>query len=260
MRRFCLFLVVATLAVTTMLSLAGPAEAQTPPASASLTDGCAVASSVLAQLPPAPTTSASAAAPPSAAQPSATLTSYSDTVLPGRGIEISAGTIVDDTRFGATFVGEVVGDLPGNLIASVNYVPPAPGPSVTNEVVGGEWALCGPQGTVFGSFTSGTVQWNADETLADITANMNVVAGSVNGVSVSGGAGTFRGVLDHRPLVQGLPPTVSGALQLQSSGAPTTTSSSGVLPSTGGPSLMVGVSAALLLISGLLGLGILRRF
>ncbi len=259
MRRFCLFLVVATLAVTTMLSLAGPAAAQTPPAGASPTDGCAVASSVLAQLPPAPTASASAAAPPSAVQPTATLTTYSDTVLPGRGIEISAGTIVGDTRFGATFVGEVAGNLPGNLIASVNYTPPAPGPNVINNVVGGEWALCGPQGTVFGSFTGGTVRWNADETLADVTANMNVLGGSVNGVSVSGGAGTFRGVLDHRPLVQGLPPTVSGTLQLQSSGAPTTTSS-GALPSTGGPSLMVGVSAALLLVSGLIGFGILRRF
>ena len=249
---------VATL-VGAMLSLAGPAAAQTPPASASPTDGCAVASSVLAQLPPAPTTSASAAAPPSVAQPSATPTTYSDTVLPGRGIEISAGTIVGDTRFGATFVGEVAGNLPGNLIASVNYTPPAPGPNVTNNVVGGEWALCGAQGTVFGSFTGGTVRWNADETLADVTANMSVVGGSVNGVSVSGGTGTFTGVLDHRPLGQGLPPTVSGTLQLQTSGAPTTTSS-GALPSTGGPSLMIGVSAALLLVSGLIGFSLLRRF
>ena len=259
MRRFYLFLVVATLVVA-MLSLAGPAAAQTPPTtSASPTDGCAVASSVLAQLPTSPTTSASTAAPPSAAQPTATPTTYSDTVLPGRGIEISAGTIVGDTRFGATFVGEVAGNLPGNLIASVNYTPPAPGPNVTNNVVGGEWALCGPQGTVFGSFTGGTVRWNADETLADITANMGVLGGSVNRDSVSGGTGTFTGVLDHRPLALGLPPTVSGTLQLHTSGAQTTTSS-GVLPSTGGPSLMLGVSAALLLVSGLIGFGILRRF
>jgi hypothetical protein len=257
MRRFY-FLLVATALVVAMLTLAGLAAAQTPPTSASPTDACAVASSVLAQLPPAPMTSGLAAAPPSAAQPSATPAAYHDTVLPGRGIEISAGTIVGNTRFGATFVGEVAGDLPGNLIASVNYTPPAPGPNVTNDIVGGEWALCGAQGTVFGSFTGGTVRWNADGTLADITANMNVLGGAVNGVSVSGGTGTFSGVLDHGPLAQGLPPTVSGALQLQTSGAPTTTSS-GALPSTGGPSPTLALSAALLLVSSLLGFGILRR-
>lgn len=256
MRRFYFVLVVTALVVA-MLTLAGPAAAQTPPTSASPADGCAVASSVLAQLPPAPTSVVAAASPP-AVQPTATPTTYSDTVLPGRGIEISAGTIVGDTRFGATFVGEVAGNLPGVLIASVNYTPPAPGPNATNNVVGGEWALCGPQGTVFGSFTGGTVRWNADETLANVTTNMHVLGGTVNGVSVSGGTGTFTGVLDHRPLAQGLPPTVSGTLQLQTSGTPTT--SSGALPSTGGPSLMLPVSAALLLVSGLLGLGILRRF
>ena len=257
MRRFYL-LVVATALVVAILSLTGPAEAQTPPAGASPTEGCAVASSVLAQLPPAPMAASAAAAPPPTAQPNATLTTYSDTVLPGRGIEISAGTIVGDTRFGATFVGEVTGNLPGNLIASVNYEPPAPGPSVTNEVVGGEWALCGPQGTVFGSFTGGTVRWNADETLADVAANMNVLGGRINGVSVLDGTGTFRGVLDHKPLAQGLPPTVGGTLQLQTSGAPTT--SRGMLPSTGGPSLMLLISAALLSVCSLLGFGVLRRF
>ncbi len=259
MRRFY-SLVVATALVVAMLALAGPATAQTPPnTSGSPTEGCAVASSVLAQLPPAPTASSvGASAPPNTAQPNTTSTTYSGTVIPGRGIEISAGTILGDTRFGAIFVGEVAGNLPGVLIASVNYTPPAPGPNVTNEVVGGEWALCGPQGTVFGSFSGGTVRWNADETLADVAANMNVLGGSINAVSVSGGTGTFRGVLDHRPLAQELPPTVGGTLQLQTSGAPTM--SSGMLPSTGGPSVMLLLSIALLSVSSLLGCGVLRRF
>ena len=256
MRYFYLFRGAAPLVVA-MLALSDQAVAQTSPPSASPTDGCAVASSVLAQLPPAPTSVLAATAPP-AAQPTATPMTYADMVLPGRGIEISAGTIVGDTRFGATFVGEVAGNLPGDLIASVNYTPPAPGPNITNNVVGGEWALCGPQGTVFGSFTDGTVRWNADETLADTTANENVLGGTINGGPVSGETGTFTGVLDHRPLAQGLPPTVSGTLQLQTSGAPTT--SSGALPRTGGPSLMLPGSAALLFVSGLLGFGILRRF
>lgn len=260
MRRFYL-LVVATALVVAMLTLAGPATAQTPPTntSGSPSEGCAVASSVLEQLPPAPTASSGgASAPPNTTQPNTTPMAYSDTVIPGRGIEISAGTILSDIRFGAAFVGEVAGNLPGVLIASVNYTPPAPGPNVTNEVVGGEWALCGPQGTIFGSFSGGTVRWNTDETLADVAANMNIVGGSVNGVSVSDGTGTFRGVLDHRPLAQGLPPTVSGTLQLQTFETPAT--SSGMLPSTGGPSVMLLLSAALLSVSSLLGFGVLRRF
>ena len=141
-----------------------------------------------------------------------TPTTYTDTV---QGTEFSAGTIEGDTRFGASFAGEVTGDLPGVLVATTDYTPPSPGPNITNNLVGGEWMLLGERGTVFGSFSGGTVQWNADGTLADIVAGMSVLGGSVDGVPVSsGGVGTFGGVLDHRPLIQGLPPTVDGTLQL----------------------------------------------
>ncbi len=247
-----LFLLVAM--VVAILTGTGPALAQVaPPAGASPADRCALATSILEQLPQAPTGAASATPPatPAAAPP----TPYADTVLPGRGIEISAGTISGDTRLGATFIGEMAGDLPGVLIASTNYTPPSPGPGVTNNIVGGEWALCGPWGTVFGTFTGGKVQWNADETLADIAVGMSVLGGSVDGVPVSGGNGTFGGVLDHRPLEGGLPPTVSGALSLQVSGAPVTGL---VLPGTGGPSLVL--PAVALLLTPILLIGLLRRF
>jgi hypothetical protein len=103
----------------------------------------------------------------------------------------------------------------GVLVATTDYTPPSPGPNTTNNLVGGGWALLGERGTVFGSFSGGTVQWNADGTLADIVADMSVLGGSVDGVPVSsGGVGTFGGVLDHRPLALGLPPMVDGTLQL----------------------------------------------
>ena len=137
---------------------------------------------------------------------------YADTV---QGTEFSAGTIEGDTRFGASFAGEATGNLPGVLVATMDYTPPSPGPNTTNNLVGGGWALLGERGTVFSSFSGGTVQWNADGTLADIVADMSVLGGSVNGVPVSsGGVGTFGGVLDHKPLALGLPPTLDGTLQL----------------------------------------------
>ena len=144
--------------------------------------------------------------------PAVTPTTYTDAV---QGTEFSAGTIVGDTRLGASFAGEASGDLPGFLVSTTDYTPPSPGPNTTNKLVGGGWALFGERGTVFGSFTGGTVQWNADGTLAYIVADMSVLGGSVDGVPVTpGGVGTFAGVLDHRPLTQGLPPTVGGTLQL----------------------------------------------
>src|SRR4028118_1132095 len=103
-----------------------------------------------------------------------TPTTYTDTV---QGTEFSAGTIEGDTRFGASFAGEATGNLPGVLVATTDYTPPSPGPNTTNNLVGGGWALLGERGTVFGSFSGGTVQWNADGTLADIVAGMSGVGG-----------------------------------------------------------------------------------
>ena len=145
------------------------------------------------------------------AEPATATTPYTDTV---QGIEFWEGTIVDNTRLGASFGGDASGDLPGVMVASIDYTPSSPGPSVTNEIVGGRWALFSSQGKVFVTFDGGTVQWNADGTLAEVEANMSVLGGAVDGIRGSGGVGTFGGVLDHTPLAEGLPPTVGGALQL----------------------------------------------
>lgn len=175
MRRFVLFLELWAV-VALMLALPTPALAQTAPAET-----------------PSPT-------------------AYTDSV---QGIEFSEGTVVDDTRFGASFAGQATGELPGYLVASTDYTPPSPGPDVTNNIVGGGWTLLGERGTIFGSFTGGAVRWNADGTLAEIVADMSVLGGSVDGTTIpSGGTGTFSGMLDHTPLSQGLPPTINGTLQV----------------------------------------------
>jgi hypothetical protein len=250
---------ISVLGATTVLATAfvSPSLAQTNSASASpAADRCATANAALQQLPATPDATASSMTPasPEVSAP----TTYADTMVPGRGIEISAGEIVGDTRTGATFIGDVAGDLPGVLASSVNYVPPAPGLGVTNTIVGGQWALCGPWGTVFGTFTGGTAQWKADENLADVVGENRVLGGCVNGIPVLGGAGSFVGVLDHRPLLQGLPPAIDGSLQLKTSGSLMT---SGAHPNTCGPSLVLPVVAALLLLaSSLTGLGIVRHF
>ena len=247
-------LTVVILAVMMSVAWAFPdsASAQWLPEGAPAAQKCAAVNVALEQLTGTPTTTSSlpALATPQAATP----TSYTDTVIPGRGYEISAGTISGETRFGATFVGDVDGGLPGVFFSSVNYTPPSPGPGVANYVLGGEWALCGSWGALYGSFTDGLVQWNADGSLADVGTNMSVLGGTVDGVPVSGGSGSFGGILDHTLLAQGLPPTIGGTLQLQVSGA------AGVgaeLPETGGFPFALPVGA-LLVCSGV-GISLLLR-
>ncbi len=228
------------------LALSGTASAQVIPPGSPPADRCAVVPVALERLTGVPTTTFSA---PALATPRASgSTGFSDTVVAGRGYEISAGIISNDTRFGATFVGDVAGGLPGVLFSSVDYAPPSPGPAVTNYVVGGEWALCGSWGVVFGSFTDGTVRWNADGSLADVATDVAVLGGSINGVALSSGGGNFGGVLDHTPLTQGLPPTIGGTLQLQVSASPAV---GAALPDTGGsPVVSVLVVGAILLAVG----------
>lgn len=246
-------LMIAAIVVLIGLALAPPAEAQILPAGAPAQDKCAVAGTALERLTGTSTTTASS---PALVTPQAsTATSYTNTVVEGRGYEISAGTISGDTRYGATFIGDIGGELPGLFFSAINYTPPSPGSGVTNYITDGEWALCGSWGALYGNFTDGTVAWNADGTFAEVSANMVVSGGSINGVV--GGSGSFGGVLDHTPLSQGLPPTISGTLQLDIPVA--TTTSAAALPDTGGFSLAL-LAGALLGGAGLATSLLLRRF
>ena len=70
------------------------------------------------------------------AAPVRAATPHNDTIS---GIEVFPGFVVGQVRYGATFVGRATGELPGYIVASINYTPPNPGPGVTNNVVGGRW-------------------------------------------------------------------------------------------------------------------------
>lgn len=146
-----------------------------------------------------------------AATPARAATPHNDTIS---GIEIFPGVVVGAVRYGATFVGRATGDLPGYIVASINYTPPNPGPGVTNTVVGGKWTLSvyngGEfQGKLTGTITGGAAQWNATGTLASVNLVLGVVSGT-GAYSGATGTGSFAGFLSHLTF----PPRWGGALTL----------------------------------------------
>src|SRR5829696_2043316 len=98
---------------------------------------------------------------------------YTDRV---QGVEVSAGQIDEatNTRVGVTFVGEANGPFPGVMYASLNYTPSSPDLDDGNTIVGGTWVLKGPKGVLYGTFTGGTVSWNADGTVAEVDADLAI--------------------------------------------------------------------------------------
>jgi hypothetical protein len=136
---------------------------------------------------------------------------HSDTVS---GVEIFPGFAVGQVRYGATFVGRATGELPGFIVASINYTPPNPGPGVTNAVVGGWWALSVYQGGEFkgkltGTIAGGAAKWNDTGTLASINLALAVASGT-GAYAGAFGTGSFAGVLSHLTF----PPQWGGALKL----------------------------------------------
>jgi hypothetical protein len=136
--------------------------------------------------------------------------SFTDRV---QGVEVSAGQVDKETntREGVTFVGHAAGQFPGVMYASLDYTPSSPGPGVVNTIVGGTWYLKGPQGVVYGTFTGGTVTWDANGSVALVEATMAISGGSGKGKQLTGGTGTFVGTLSHLTF----PPTVEGTLILK---------------------------------------------
>jgi hypothetical protein len=145
------------------------------------------------------------------AAPARAATTHNDTVS---GIEVFPGFVVGAVRYGATFVGRATGELPGYIVASINYTPPNPGPGVTNNVVGGRWTLSvyrdgELQGRLSGSIAGGAATWNADGTLAAINLGLSVASGT-GAYAGTTGSGSFTGLLSHLTF----PPTWGGALAL----------------------------------------------
>src|SRR3954464_2509751 len=113
------------------------------------------------------------------ATPTLAQTTYSDDV---QGTEYAA-----ISGQSGSFLGRASGGLPGVMNVTVTYTGESPGPNVTETITGGNWSLTGSWGRVSGSLSGGTVQWNADGTLANIQANMSISGGNVSGVPISGG-------------------------------------------------------------------------
>ncbi len=130
-----------------------------------------------------------------------------------QGVETSAGTVVGDTRYGASFTAAVSGRVAGNLTASVNYRPAYPRPVFTHSVTGGSWSFAAYQhgqyrGTLYGSVGPGTLHWNVDVTQGDIQVDFVVVGGTGAYLGARGHL-RFSGSLLHTTF----PPTVAGNLQ-----------------------------------------------
>jgi len=134
------------------------------------------------------------------------------------GIEIFPGIIINNVRYGATFVGTATGDLPGVWSVSINYTPPNPGVGVVNNIVGGQWSLNVVNnghsvGTLFGRVDrGGTATWNTTGN----TATMAMLEGSLTITGGTGsfaghtGTGQFTGTLSHLTF----PPTIAAAITL----------------------------------------------
>jgi hypothetical protein len=143
------------------------------------------------------------------------------------------------------FRATVAGDLPGELDATIYYTG-IPGPNVTSEITHGTWILCSefmadpspltePECTstsaiqLTGIVRGGTARWTEEGYyvtsplgtqlwigVADVKAPLGITGGTVYGVPVEKGSGKFEGTLDHRPLIQRLPPTAyDGTLRLK---------------------------------------------
>ena len=149
------------------------------------------------------------------------------TITPN-GIEIFAGIICGNTRYGATFVAPVLGTdgTNGVLSASVNYQVPNPVANGSNTIVGGTWTLTittkGETGTIMGKITKGYVNWADPNFTGSGTAvgtthmDLSITGGTGNYKKISG-TGSFDGNDNHLPGINvfgTVVPTVNGTLAL----------------------------------------------
>ena len=120
------------------------------------------------------------------------------------GVELCPQDWCGAAWFGASFVGTVK-DIPttGVALAGINHEP-LPDPGDTSNITGGTLSLQTWRGSFSGSVSGGTLFNNGDETY---TVELTVML-------KKGGTGKlfFVGLLDHRPLNEGLPPTISGRI------------------------------------------------
>ena len=127
-------------------------------------------------------------------------------------IEISTGTESPDRGVvhGTSFLGKTTGTFPGSFFISMDYS----GKSMTTNIITiGSWSL--PvyranqyQGAIYGRVVDGTMEWNADKTIATVNIALSVEGGTQT-FSRSIGKGSFVGTLNRTPRGK---PTLNGSL------------------------------------------------
>ena len=130
-------------------------------------------------------------------------------------IEISTGTESPERGVvnGISFLGKTTGSYPGSFFMSMDYSGKS---QATNIITIGSWSL--PvyranqyQGAIYGRVVDGTMEWNADKTIATVKIALSIEGGTQT-FSRSIGQGSFVGTLNRTTRGK---PTLNGTLTLE---------------------------------------------
>jgi hypothetical protein len=101
-------------------------------------------------------------------------------------VEVSSGECYDGACYGYTLVGELDGEMAGTLTLTLNYTPDQFGPNASNAL-SGYWVIdTSPNDFLFGSISSGSLEWNGGGRVANLTADL----------TIEGGQGIYAGMTD----------------------------------------------------------------
>lgn len=122
-------------------------------------------------------------------------------------VEVTDGTYGYDgqtkqaTAFGYSFLGRTTGNLPGSFSLFMNCTPSKAMPGDKSEMTGGAWTLpvyvegsTGYAGSLYGTVSKGTMNWDKTGTNGNIFLVLNVDGGTQAWDGVAGYA-TFTGTL-----------------------------------------------------------------
>jgi len=121
------------------------------------------------------------------------------------GTELCPQSFCGAAWFAASFVGKVDhARTRGAALAGITHEDLPTVTGQTKQITGGTWSLQTRRGSFSGFVSGGTLTYNGNGTY-DVEMTMVIQRGGT-------GELTFIGLLDHRPLDEGLPPTISGQI------------------------------------------------